>query len=231
MTSIVDPVLSTDHLIRLHKIGFKLIPLKDDGKTPAIKSTNEVYHNRNYWTDEKIAREYSKFKNVATTFGKTHRKDPESNDLYLNEIDIDSKEVFDRLAVVKVRESEHFFLNDMCKLTYVVKTRKKWGRRIFWLSHHQYSPIRISDCKPGFEFEIKTDNTSGHSTLPPSRHRDDANFHYQSIGQETIAIQDGLYDGISKLLSDCLKNKKPYDRKNAITAAGVNVDIILTERH
>ena len=72
MTTIVDPVLSTDHLIQLHKIGFKLIPLRDDGKTPAIKSTNEVYHNPNYWTAEKIALEYSKFKNVATTFGNTH---------------------------------------------------------------------------------------------------------------------------------------------------------------
>ncbi len=121
----------------------------------------------------------------------------------------------------------------MCKLTYVVNTRKKWGRRIFWFSHQQYLPISTRDCKPGFEFEIKTDNTLGHSTLPSSRHREDANFHYQSIGQQTIAIQDGLYDGISKLLSDCLKNKKPYDRKSAImhpTAAGVNVDIILTDK-
>jgi hypothetical protein len=119
----------------------------------------------------------------------------------------------------------------MCKLTFVVKTRKKWGRRIFWLSHRQYAPIGTRDCKPGFEFEIKTDNTSGHSTLPPSRHRDDPNFHYQSIGQETIAIQDGLYDGILKLLTDCFRNKKPHDRRNIImhpTAAVVNVDIILT---
>ena len=119
----------------------------------------------------------------------------------------------------------------MCKLTFVVKTRKKWGRRIFWLSHKQYSPVRTRDCKPGCEFEIKTDNTSGHSTLPPSCHRDDPNFHYQSIGQETIAIQDGLYDGILKLLTDCLRNKKPHDRKNIImdpTAVVMNFDITLT---
>jgi hypothetical protein len=232
MTSGVGPFLGVDQLIQRHNIGFKLIPLGEDGKTPTIKSTNEVYHNPNYWTDEKITQEYSKFKNVATTFGKTHLKDPEGNDLYLNEIDIDSKEVFTRLAIIRAKDEERFFLDEMCKLTYVVKTRKKWGRRIFWLSHQQYLPISTRDCKLGFEFEIKTDNTLGHSTLPPSRHREDANFHYQSIGQQTIAIQDGLYDGISKLLSDCLKNKKPYDRKIATihpNAACMNLDIILTD--
>jgi hypothetical protein len=231
MTIIVDSFLSVDQLIQLHNMGFKLIPLGADGKTPAIKSTNEVYHNPNYWTNEKIIQESSKFRNVATTFGKTHLDDPEGKDLYLNEIDIDSKEVFDRLAVLKVRDKEHFFLGDMCKLTFVVKTRKKWGRRIFWLSHKQYSPVRTRDCKPGCEFEIKTDNTLGHSTLPPSRHRDNEEFHYQSIGQETIAIQDGLYDGMFKLLFDCL-DKKPHDRKNIImrtTAAVANVDIILAQ--
>ncbi|HEX5904587.1 MAG TPA: hypothetical protein VFY50_00905, partial [Candidatus Nitrosocosmicus sp.] len=60
----------------------------------------------------------------------------------------------------------------------------------------------------GYEFEIKTDNTLGHGTLPPSRHRDDSNFHYQSIGQKVIAIRDELYDGILKILADCLKTKE-----------------------
>jgi hypothetical protein len=180
----------------------------EDSKTPAVKSTNEIYNDPNYWTTEKIA-QLSNIKNVATTFGKTHLRDSEGNDLYLHELDIDSKEVYDRLAVIRVKGEDRFFIDEMCKLTYVVKTRKKCGVRIFWLSHLQHPRIRTSDCKLGFEFEIKSDNTSGHSTLPPSCHRDDPNFHYHSIGKETIAIQDGLYDGILKVLSDCLKVKKP----------------------
>jgi len=178
--------VTIDELLELRAIGIKLIPLGDDGVTPTIGSTNEVYYNPNYWTPEKITQEYHKFKNVATTFGITHLKDPEGKDLYLNELDIDSKEVYDRLAIIRVNDQELFFLDDMCKMTYVVKTKKQWGRRIFWLSHKQYSPIRTSDCNRGFEFEIKTDNTLGHSTLPLSRHRADANFHYQSIGQNKL---------------------------------------------
>ena len=48
MTSGVYPPLGVDQLIQSHNIGFKLIPLGEDGKTPTIKSTNEVYHNPNY---------------------------------------------------------------------------------------------------------------------------------------------------------------------------------------
>ena len=88
----------------------------------------------------------------------------------------------------------------MCKITYVVKTKKKYGYRIYWLSHEQHPSIRITDCKPGYEFEIKTDNTLGHGTLPPSNHRDDLTFRYQSIGGNKIAIEDGLYDGILNVL-------------------------------
>jgi putative DNA primase/helicase len=197
-------------------MGFKLIPLAEDAKTPTVKATNEIYVDPQYWTAEKIESKNYRFKNVATTFGITNIKDEEGRDLYLNECDIDSKEAFDRLAIVKVNGKDYFFIDEMCKITFVVKTKKKYGYRFYWLSRKQHSPVGTKDCKPGHEFEIKTDNTLGHGTLPPSRHRDDPNFHYQPIGQDTISIQDGLYDGILKVLADCLrtKNEKPTSDSN-----------------
>ncbi len=137
-------------LIELYKIGFKLVPLAGDS-TPVIPWT-PIYEDPNYWTQERLIQEASKFKNgVATVFGKTHLQDSEGNNLYLHELDIDSKEVYDRLAVITVKGEDRFFIGEMCKLTYVVKTRKKCGVRIFWLSHKQHPPIRTKDCKPGFE--------------------------------------------------------------------------------
>ena len=226
MTSIADLSLSAEQLTLLYNIGFKLIPLGDDAKTPAIKSTNEIYLNPKYWTAEKIA-QLRNIKNVATTFGKTHLSDPEGNDLYLHELDIDSKEAYDRLAVIRVKDEDRFFIDEMCKLTYVVKTRKKYGVKIFWLGRKQHPPIGTRDCRPGFEFEIKSDNTLGHSTLPPSRHRDDPNFHYQLIGKKTIAIQDRLYDGILKVLSDCLINKEPKAIQSKVPRVDSNANNII----
>lgn len=112
-----------------------------------------------------------------------------------------------------MKDREYFFIDEMRRITYVVKTRKPYGYRFYWLSHKQHPPIRTQDCKPGHEFEIKTDNTSGHGTLPPSRHRDDVSFHYQAIGQNKISIQDKLYDGILKVLADCLKPQKQNHSK------------------
>ncbi|CAN5359959.1 hypothetical protein BH18THE2_BH18THE2_37200 [soil metagenome] len=203
-------IISLASLIELHNIGFKLIPLAEDVKTPTVNSTNEIFSNPNYWTAQKIEQEYYRFKNVATTYGKTHVKDEQGRELYLNELDIDSEEAFSRLAIIHVKGKDYFFIDDMCKTTYVVKTRKKYGRRIYWLSHEQPPSIRTADCKPGYEFEIKTDNTSGHGTLPPSNHRDDLTFYYQSIGGNKIAIEDRLYDGILKVLGDCLKPRERF---------------------
>ena len=99
-----------------------------------------------------------------------------------------------------------------CKTTYVTKTMKKWGRHIFWLSHNPHPPVGTKDCKLGNEFEIKTDNSLGLGTLPPSIHRDNPNFHYQCVGLNTISIQNRLYYGILSILADCLKTKE--DKEN-----------------
>lgn len=241
-------------LFLLYGLGFKLVALADDSKIPNVNglltaqerqrsieeacdgkehTINYIYNHPEFWNKDRISREAWRFHNVATTYGKTHIKDEEGNNLYLNEFDIDSKEVFDRLAIVRVKDKDYFFIDEMCKITFVVKTKKKYGYRIYWLSHKQYPPIGSRACKLGYEFEIKTDNTLGHGTLPPSRHRDDSNFHYQSIGQKVIAIRDELYDGILKILADCLKTKEEQQqiekKKTSTRLYNNNNETILTD--
>ncbi|MGC2426402.1 MAG: hypothetical protein WA421_05155, partial [Nitrososphaeraceae archaeon] len=126
--------------------------------------------------------------------------------LYLNALDIDSKQVFDSLATIRFNDKDRYFIDEMCKITNVTQTR----RHIYWLSHKQYQPIRTRDCKPACALEIKTDKSTGLCTLPDSIHRDDPNFHYQSMGSNIISVQDGLYDGLVKELTDSLRQiKKP----------------------
>ena len=79
--------------------------------------------------------------NVATTFGKTHLKDEQGNDLYLNKLDIDSDEVFTRLANIRIKDKDYFFIDEMCQKTYVTKTRKKWDHHIFWLSYKPHPSV------------------------------------------------------------------------------------------
>ncbi len=197
-------------LLELHNIGFKLVPIGDDRKTPIIKTT-PIYENPNYWTPERLVQEAYSFKNIATVFGQN------MTGKYLNELDIDSQNVYDILF------STSSFIDDSLKNTYVVKTKKPSGYRIFWLSNKQNKAIGTKDCNPGYQFEIKTDNTLGHSTLPPSRHRDDPDFHYKSFGQKKIAVMDDLYAKLVDLLApDCLK---PENTEQEATNAEGQIDI------
>jgi len=211
-------------------LGFKLIPLDENGKP--LEAWTPIYENPNYWSRERLAREPHKFKNVATCFGKTHLKD-EGEDLYLNCLDIDGESVYKILFNLTnpTTEKEFSFIAKAMEKTFVTKTRKPNGFHIYWLSHEQNNAISTVDCKPGFEFEIKTDKR-GHCTLPPSTHRDDNNFHYKNFGQDTIITSDKMYTEILKVLSEYLRNKEPCDRKIATiqpNAARMSVDIILTE--
>jgi hypothetical protein len=248
--SIYTDHIQLDILKELDKIGFKLIPLCKDGVTPNVYNLltpeerqrsieessddnehpiNYIYNHPEFWTEERIKREAHRFKNVATTYGKTHLKDEDGQDLYLYELDIDDEEIFTRLSVVRVNGKSHYFLDEITKQTYGVRTRKKFGRRYYWLSHIQEKPIRYNDCKIGQKFEIKDDNSTGHGTLPPSRFRNDDTKHYQSIGQNKIAVLDGMYDGLLKLLEDCLLPKK--DRMTTIEKRkeSLKVDIDIFE--
>ena len=207
-SSEVVNLIPVEDLINLYQLGFKLIPLRVDSKTPNVPSTNDIYNNLEYWSQDRLRNERYLFYNVATTFGKSHIKDEDGGDLYLNELDIDSKEVFARLARAVLRNAEYNIIDDMYRSTYVVKTKKEIGRRIYWYSHKQNKPVRTRDCLSDHEFEIKTDNSSGHGTLPPSCHRADADYHYQQMGQNKIIINDDFYDGVLKLLSDCLRKNR-----------------------
>ena len=101
------------------------------------------------------------------------------------------------------------------------------GWHIYWLSHKQYQPIRTRDCKPACAFEIKTDNSTGLCTLPDSIHRDDPNFHYQLMGSNVISVQDGLYDGLVKELTDSLRQiKKPQGEQCKSSDYSHNTNII-----
>ena len=79
-------------LKQYRKMGIKLIPIADDGVTPNISGLltpeerevsiresksgkeeplNYIYHHPEFWNEERIERESYRFKNVATTLGKT----------------------------------------------------------------------------------------------------------------------------------------------------------------
>jgi hypothetical protein len=197
-----------EELITFTDIGYKLMPL--DENCEEIESWTPIYDNPHYWTAEKLRQEAYKFKNVATVFGKTRLSD-DKGELYLNELDIDSESVYNILFNLKhdISSKETYSLIPlMQERTFVIKTRKPNGFRISWLSHKQNKAIHITDCKKGFEFEIKTDKTSGHSTLPRSRHRKDPSFHYTNQGQQKLVVSDKLYDELVTTLSDCLNSKE-----------------------
>ncbi len=122
--------------------------------------------------------------------------------------------VFTRLANIRVKDKEYFFIDEMCRNTYVTKTKKRCGSVIsigLVISRiHQFRSNK--GCKLGYEFEIKTDNSLGLGTLPPSIHRDYSDFHYQCIGKNTISHKDGFYDGILDVLADCMKIKEDKEK-------------------
>jgi hypothetical protein len=206
--------VSAEDLTSLHNLGFKLVPLNEKSK-PAIDHWTPIYENPDYWTPKRLAQESYKFKNVATVFGKTRLKDQQGRDLYLNELDVDSQKVYNILFNLKNGNAEetktYSLIPLMQERSVVIKTRKPYGFRMSWLSHEQNRPIHTTDCKQEYEFEIKTDKSSGHSTLHHSRHRDDPNFHYKNIGQQTLWISDDLYDKLMETLAECLQKKSKIE--------------------
>jgi len=213
-----EEIIRPAQLIELYKIGFKLVPLDEDGK-PSIAWT-DIYENVNYWNPERLVQESYRFKNVATTFGKTHLED-DQGPLYLYALDIDSEEVYKILFRLQNGDGpEYGLIERMQQCSVVIKTRKAYGFHLYWLSHKQHKPILTTDCKQGFEFEIKAEKSC--STLPPSRHREDPDFQYRNTGQHKLFISDKLYDKLVEALRECLetkgnKRKKSYDNTGAQT--------------
>lgn len=153
--TLIYPKITEEKVRNLHSIGFKLIPILQDGFTPAITWT-KVYENG--WDEAEIFR--TQFLNIATCFGKTHLKDEDNTELYLNCLDIDREEVLNRLAVLTDKNGKDvYFVVHLRKHTYVTQTRKKYGRHIYWLSHNPNKTIHKQECKHGHVFEIKTDKS------------------------------------------------------------------------
>jgi DNA polymerase elongation subunit (family B) len=207
-----ENVIAIETLVGYNTIGFKVVPLGVDSKTPAVKSTAEIYNDIAYWTTNLIKEEHHRFKNVATTFGRTYIKNENGQYLYLHGLDIDSDNVL-RILFDLVEELK--------SKTFITKSKKDCGYHVYWLSHKQNSSVGVSKCKIGYEFEIKADNSLGLCNLPPSRHRDDPDFRYQSIGRkDKIVIDDTLYDKILNLLSnECLVNSSSNGKSNEHAAA------------
>jgi hypothetical protein len=227
-------------LVEYHKMGLKLVPLSSDNK-PVVK-WSQIYEDPNFWTAEKLVAESSKFQNVATVFGKTHIKDSEGGDLYLNGLDCDSEPVYSILTTQieqiqdsgirsrieslfsKTEVSAKSLLEYLKQATCVVKTRKPYGFHTYWLSNRQNSHIGTQNCKEGHEFEVKTDKGSGHSTLPPSSHRSDNGFRYSHIGRtDKIDLSDELYELFLELFKDCLyvsTNGNTHGKSEEIGSSG-----------
>lgn len=186
-------------ILSYHKAGFKLVPMTDDSKKPALAWT-EIYEKG--WQIEELSHHYDDFKNVATCFGRVWQL--QNSALYLNCLDIDSKNVFDALANLQDTESgkNYSLIDEARKRTFVTKTKKTFGFHIFWLSSKQYKPVKTEMCKDGFEYEIKTDKTSGLAHLPPSKHRA-SEYRYQSIGQPHLMIADHFYASVMLLTKEC----------------------------
>src|SRR5579885_588064 len=206
MTSAAERMVKPATVVELFKIGFKVVPLRNDAKTPVI-SWSSIYENS--WDMEELAKRLFGFYNVATCFGKTHFKDEHGTNLFLNCLDIDSQDVFRILVNLADPDNgaRYSLIDKSREMTFVTKTKKSFGYHIYWFSHEPNPPIKVKDCIYGKEFEIKTDKTSGLCSLPPSRHREYPDFEYQNIGQNKIMVADGLYNSLIKLLSDCLKPK------------------------
>ena len=192
-------MFNPDALVTYWKVGFKLVPLNELSKNPTI-AWGGIYDNPNYWSIKKLKTSANTFYNLATTFGKTHLRDSQGRDLFLHCLDIDSEEVLKRILK---------FLEIWKLETFVTKTQKDCGYHVYWFEHNsENTPVHIDDCKKGSEFEIKCGKSL--CTLPPSRHRDNPFFQYESIGQsDKIMISDGLYGKlVDNYLVTCLKRKK-----------------------
>ena len=148
-----NEVISTSILTKYRQMGFKLVPIGRDSKTPAVRSTNDIYNNPDFWTEEKIIEDYARFSNIATTFGITSIKGTEPNEnekVYLHCLDIDSDNVLSILFDL---------VEELKSKTFVTKTKKDCGYHIYWLSHTQHQAIGVSKSRRGYEFEIKSDNS------------------------------------------------------------------------
>jgi hypothetical protein len=187
---------STGYIVQdLFSKGFrKLVPLGKDSNKPSVGAGGviAIADDPQYWTPAKLAVNYHKFHNIATTFGPQVLQDGSIG--YNHLLDIDSESI---RAVLEP------YLPELMKLTYMVQTKK--GLHVHWIEHTQHERIgslsagrRLRRCMPGFMFELKTDHKGGLGHLPTSFHRDDVKdkvpnpFRYHKL--EGCADKVGVID-------------------------------------
>jgi DNA replicative helicase MCM subunit Mcm2 (Cdc46/Mcm family)/DNA polymerase elongation subunit (family B) len=228
-----DIGLNPERLQSLHNLGFKLVPLNAEGE-PSVPWT-PIYEKIDYWKESDFTNLaiIPKFKNVASTAGKTHLRDDQGKELYLNVLDVDSEYISKVLHMsinellmiyhktglnlnrlikcmsIQGKDKEQInkmsLLEILIALTFVTKTRKPYGFHIWWLSHIQNRSFITADCKKGYEFDLKTDKRGTLCTLPPSTSKKDNTFRYKAVGNtNNILINDELYDLFLQLFSECL---------------------------
>lgn len=197
-------ILRPGALWQLHHLGFKIVLIYPNRKTPV------AWHLKPYeqpWTKEQFQAEIidivyggkEEYSGIATCFGESHIKDPEDKTLYLNCVDIDSLPVFQGLENVI----------EWCReRTYVTRTYKSFGYHIYWLSHQPNPHVGKFHMRNRFDatFEIKTNDSLGLCHLPPSPHRDHADFQYYPVGRiDCIMVDDLFYARLLTALQSFLK--------------------------
>ena len=109
--------ITSEYVLSLHEMGFKPVSIANNGVTPTIEWSSIYQHG---WDRQKDNKD-TEFPNVATCFGKSPTKDEKGQTLDLNCLDIDSDEVFTRLAIIYDDKGKHrFFIDELCKITYVI---------------------------------------------------------------------------------------------------------------
>lgn len=203
------------NILQLDHMGFKVVPLDETADKPMLRWT-EIYENGGWPDLSELSRHYDKFHNVATCLGMTVIRSMNGLTAYLNCLDIDSENALKKLSHIKSRldpkgKTYYNLIEEACKQTYVTKSRK--GYHIYWLSRHELEPVHTHEVPDKeWAFEIKTNKDSGLITLPTSRHRHDAEFRYESIGQEKLDFSDGMYDVLMRELGMHVRrvNRTPY---------------------
>ena len=230
--------IAIEHLHNLCRIGFPIVGLYDDSRTATyayVKGDPPIFSNPDFWNAEKIDSYYysGKFINVAAVFGKSHIKDNQGQNLYLNGLDVDCEEANRRLSM-PISETFDSYPNlpskmvtdfafvrggiddlsksllDVCKkVTYVTKSHKSYGHPIHWLSHHCYENITPNQCKQDGKFELFTGASAKLCHLPDSMHREHRDFRYQAVGRTDVIIRsDDLYTMLTEIFKDLLLNEK-----------------------
>jgi hypothetical protein len=179
-----DRSIRPAELLSLYNAGFKLVPLTADGITTAIP-WSAVYENPGYWTPQMLVSQHSKFRGVATVFGRSRLVGPCGEALHHHCIDMDSQAVYEivnsrlnsingqvgQKAAGLIRTLQNLqngsrtidgmsFLEILRQTTFVTKTHKKHGYHVHWFEPTTHDAIFSQDCKRGSEFEIKTGKAS-----------------------------------------------------------------------